>query len=123
MIFFLCHFLHAKLRKRLMQGVPEKRNKQLIKTSRRECLANNRKKYRKNSYLMTHIMKECQAIGNTIQSMTSVCRSQSRQWRREQEKREKIMQFSSRKMYETKQKAIICVLVGEQQFCRIFPSS
>jgi hypothetical protein len=39
---------------------------------------------------------------------------------REQRKREKLCNFHLEKMYEQKQKAIICVLVGEQQFCKIF---
>lgn len=48
--------------------------------------------------------------------------SQSRQCQESKKKRENYAIFISkkRKKYEQKLKAIICVLVGEQQFCKIF---
>lgn len=71
---------------------------------------------------VSHCRKlECWTIGNTIESTTSVepitttsaeklCNFLLKK-RRASEKRE---------MFEQKQKAIICVLVGEQQFCKFF---
>jgi hypothetical protein len=53
--------------------------------------------------------------------MTSVCRVNHDSVKRAR-KKEKLCNFllEKREMYEQKQKAIICVLVGEQQFCKIF---
>lgn len=120
--FFLCRFLHAKLRKRLMQGVPEKNKQQLIKTSR--VFGEQSKKYR-IELLSDDSHYERMSSYRKHNPVNDLCVSESITTvaKRARKKKRKIMQFSSRKIYEVKQKAIICVLVGEQQFCKIFPSS
>lgn len=93
-------------------------------------LAKQSKSLTTSSYLMTHI-PNFNGARNVEQSET-----RSSQWPlcvesittvpREQEKEKNYAIFISttkknqREMYEQKQKAIICVLVGEQQFCKIF---